>query len=156
LCGRFPTTLIRLSTKLLAAATEPKSSMRNSHVLAVVCLLPLCGCSQLPAAPPRPRTSPSRAAAEAVALYATNHDGVLDLEELARSPLAGVGMGIDKDKSGTITADEIAEGIRAMQKSNTILLTTTPRFIFKGAPLAGAMVTLDPVPFLGPDYHAVT
>jgi EF hand len=130
--------------------------MRISDAILAACLLSLCSCTNRPAPPARPRVSPSQAAADAMSLYDANHDGVLDSAELDKSPLGGVRFLIDQDKSGTITAEEIAAAVRILQQSHTIMLPASPTFIYKGAPLEGASITLEPVSFLGADYHAMT
>jgi hypothetical protein len=86
-----------------------------------------------------------------------NQDGVLDISELMKSPTLRIAISeIDADKNGKVTSAEIANHIRSWQRSNEILLPASPRIIFKGAPLAGATVTLVPAPFLGTGYPNVS
>lgn len=49
-------------------------------------LLAIAGCSDQPAPPPRFQLNPQQAAHEAMKLYDTNGDGVLDVKELQASP----------------------------------------------------------------------
>ena len=127
--------------------------MHHDRWLIAASLLLFSGCSRGPAPPARPSVSPKGAASAAMLLYDVNHDGSLDISEIMKSPtLRTAATHIDADKNGTITATEIADYIRSWRRSNTILMAASPRFLFKGAPLVGATVTLEPAPFLGPDY----
>jgi hypothetical protein len=131
--------------------------MHHDRWLVAMSLMFLSGCSRSPAPPARPNVSPKGAASAAISLYDANHDGVLDMTEIMKSPaLQTAAAHIDADKNGTITAAEIADYIRSWRLSNTILMAASPRFLFKGAPLVGATVTLDPAPFLGPNYPNAT
>ena len=121
----------------------------------------LAGCSQTPSAPPLPKISARRAAAEAMTLYDTNQDGKIDADELKAPgcPLAAAMKTTDADHDGTITQEEIKTRIQKWQASTSRLMMISPTFYFNGKPLVGANVVLEPAEFLGiPDvsFTAVT
>ena len=127
------------------------------RLIFIASLLICIGCSQTPAPPPLPKVSPRKAANEAMALYDANDDGMINADELSRSPALQVAqLSIDVDNDGSITAREIATRVRAWRNSTARMMKANPSFYFQGEPLAGATVTLEPAPFLGPNYPTST
>ena len=116
-----------------------------------------CGCSGTPSAPPRQSVSPSAAAKAAIAQYDTNGDGKLDAQELQQSPplaamLATVKMH-DPSHGDYLTADDIAGRIKSWLRSDVIVAGGSVVVLLDGKPLAGATVTFEPEPWLGPSYR---
>jgi EF hand domain-containing protein len=98
-----------------------------------------------------PSISPSGAAAEAIAEYDTNHDGVISGAELDKCPALKRSLSrYDTNGDGKITADHIAAHIAMWQETNTALTQLGLLITLDGKPLAGATVTAEPEKFLGP------
>ncbi len=91
-------------------------------------------------------------------LYDTNGDGVLDVKELQASPpLMDLLQNLKAQPSGhpdTLTEADIAGRLEEWVKSSTTLLPAIPTVWLDGRPLAGATVTFEPEPFLGPSYRS--
>ncbi len=97
-----------------------------------------------------PSLSPSGAAAQALATYDTNKDGLLDATELQHCPaLLSALDELDKNKDGKLSADEIAAELEAMRDSKTGLLSVVCEVLLDGRPLVGATVRMVPEAFLG-------
>jgi hypothetical protein len=121
-------------------------------------LLAIIGCSDEPEPPPRFQLNPQQAAQEAMKLYDTNGDGVLDAKELQASPpLFDLLQNLKAQASGhpdTLTEADIAGRLEEWVKDPTTLVPAIPTVWLDGKPLAGANVTFEPEPFLGPSYHS--
>jgi EF hand len=104
-----------------------------------------------------PTFSPADAAAAALAEYDANKDGALDAKELEQCPplREALKRGLDKDKDGRVTADEIADRLRIYQEEG-MMSTCVVRVLLDGNPLPDATVTLTPEKFLGPSYKPAT
>lgn len=98
-----------------------------------------------------PAFSPAGAAAQAIALYDKNGDGLLDEKELERCPaLLEALPKIDTSGDKRLSADEIAERLKQIQEANIGIMTVTCKVVLDNQPLEGAMVRLIPEPFMGP------
>ena len=133
----------------------PHARYRCSLIFAaplVLAILGGCGVST----PPRitPDAPDSSAAAQAMELYDTDHDGLLDAKELEKAPgLRAALKQLDTNKDGKVSADEIQARIQQWQESKMGRLPLTCTVIHKGQRLVGAQVKLVPEPFLGSAYH---
>ena len=107
-----------------------------------------CGSSVPPRVVPD-RPDPS-AAAKAMELYDTNHDGFLDAKELEQVPgLKAASEQLDTKHEGKISEQEIADRIRGWADSRIGRMQVTCRVMHNGQPLAGAKVVFVPETFLG-------
>jgi hypothetical protein len=104
-----------------------------------------------------PSFSPADVGAAALAEYDTNKDGALDAKELEKCPALreAFKQGLDKNKDGRVTADEIADRMRIFQEEGW-MGSVFVEVSLDGKPLAGATVTLTPEKFLGPSFQPVT
>lgn len=126
----------------------PRGVVLAARWLLIGAFLVLLGCSGRRV--PMPAISADKAGQEALAQYDSNKDGVLDADELKRSPALSSGVkALDKNKDGRISAEEIAERIKAYQASQVGLMGLVVQVTLDGKPLAGATVTLVPEKFLG-------
>ncbi|MBY0527465.1 MAG: EF-hand domain-containing protein [Gemmataceae bacterium] len=102
-----------------------------------------------------PSLSPEDAAQSALAEYDTNKDGYLDGEELNRCPALKNSLAlIDKDGDGRLSADEIAQRIRAYRDTKVGLTAIVCEVTLDGDPLNEASVTFVPEKFLGSGFQA--
>ncbi|MGA2619937.1 MAG: hypothetical protein ABSF26_20165 [Thermoguttaceae bacterium] len=135
-------------------------SLRTLGWLGGLGLLCAWGCSNVPKAPPLPQVDAAKAAAAAMAQYDTNGDGKLDAKELGQSPalqsLLATVKKHDPSHGDWLTADDIAGRITSWLKGNTTVWGGVINVSMDGKPLEGAVVTLEPEPWLGPSYHAST
>jgi hypothetical protein len=100
-----------------------------------------------------PRLDPAEAARHALAEYDTNRDGVLDAAELERCPALKNSLSvIDRDGDGRLSADDIADRLRAYGENKVGLLAVTCQVTLDGQPLEGATVTFVPEKFMGPNF----
>lgn len=92
-----------------------------------------------------------------MARFDRNEDGQLDAEEIRNAPvLRRSYVQIDADQDGKITAAEIADRVQAWHDSTARMMKATATIYLGSEPLAGATVTLDPVPYLNPNYPTAT
>ena len=81
-----------------------------------------------------------------------------DVKELQASPpLMDLLQNLKAQPSGhpdTLTEADIAGRLEEWVKSSTTLLPAIPTVWLDGRPLAGATVTFEPEPFLGPSYRS--
>jgi hypothetical protein len=119
-------------------------------------LLVLTACSGLigcgGSTPPRiqPEAPDSSAASDAMDLYDANHDGFLDVEELAAAPgLKAAFKDIESKHGGRISKQDIADRIKSWADSRAGRVPLRLRVTHNGSPLAGAHVVLVPEKFLG-------
>jgi hypothetical protein len=130
---------------------------QTARLLTVTAALGLwCGgCSHEPPAPPRQKVDPKAAAQAAMEAYDADHNGVLDAQELEKSPpLKAALERMDTNHDGKLTFEEILARINAWLKSDTILMSALSVVTLDGKPLEDATVTFEPEPFLGPGYVA--
>jgi hypothetical protein len=104
-----------------------------------------------------PSFSPAAAAAAALAEYDANKDGALDAKELEQCPALHEAFrrGLDKNKDGRVTADEIVDRLRIYREEG-MMSTCVVQVVLDGNPLAGATVTLAPERFMGPSFKPAT
>lgn len=122
--------------------------------LAVLAVAASIGCSGGPRRIQPPAIDPETAAAEAVELYDTNGDSLLDQQELVRCPglLSNLGA-YDLDGSGTLSTEEIAERLAARGSKRVGLLSMQAEVRLNGRPLPGADITFLPEPYLGEEIQ---
>ena len=141
--------------KLDAQASGFDKNIKQLHSLArracvVACLLLILGCSsRLPTLKP-PKFDPESASAAAMEQYDENGDGKIDKDELKLAP--GINSSkeeIDGNNDGAITADELATLIqeRWLDAKGGIMRVAV-EVSYRGRPLHGATITLEPEPFL--------
>jgi hypothetical protein len=100
-----------------------------------------------------PSWSPAAAARDALALYDTNKDGVLDAAELEKCPVLKVNLSrYDANGDGKLSADEIAARLQVLRDSKIGRVAAPVVVTLNGRPLANAKVTFIPEPFLGPAF----
>ena len=104
-----------------------------------------------------PSFSPATIAAAALAEFDANKDGALDAKELEQCPSLqdAFRQGLDKDKDGRVTADEIEHRLRIYQQEGMMSFCGA-QVTLDGSPLGGATVTLTPEKFLGPSHKPAT
>jgi hypothetical protein len=104
-----------------------------------------------------PSFSPGNIAAAAMAEYDANKDGALDPKELEQCPglLEAFHRGLESNKDGRVTANEIEERLRIYQEEG-MMTTCVVQVLLDGNALAGAAVTLMPEKFLGSTYKPAT
>ena len=128
----------RVPSKPNLPIAAPVSSRCSLLLAACVALTFPAGCGV--STPPRilPDSPDSSAAARAVELYDTDHDGLLDATELEKAPgLKAALKQLDTNKDGKISADEIKARIAQWQESKMGRLPLTCTVTHKGQPLAG-------------------
>jgi len=121
--------------------------MRAAGALAVGGMV--AGCNPRPARIVAPKIDAPQAAAAAVAACDQDGDGQIALAEAARCPsLTAAFAKIDADRSGQLTAEEIAARIASWSASGIGITTQTFFVLLDGKPLAGGRVQLVPESFL--------
>jgi hypothetical protein len=129
-------------------------SARIKGLAATALVAALLGCT--PRAGGRieaPSLSPSDAAAQALATYDTNKDGLLDAKELEKCPaLLGALDELDKNKDKKLSPDEITAALQEMRDSKIGILSVDCQLLLDGRPLRGATVRLVPEAFLGSSF----
>jgi len=132
------------------------SFYRRAQCLAILCAV-LIGCSRGPAQFAAPEVDSQAAAGEAVKLYDANGDGALSKEELAQCPGVLSKLAIyDQDGGGSIDEQEILHQISALFKNGTGGTKLNCLITYKGKPLSGAIVVLEPEPYLGDGVQTAT
>ena len=126
--------------------------------LCLTALFPvLMGCSRGPARFDAPEVEPQAAAEEAIRLYDANSDGMLSKEELVKCPAVLSKLAVyDQDGSGSLTAVEISNQISTLFKNGTGGTKLNCLVTYKGRPLSGATVVLEPEPYLGDGIQTAT
>lgn len=122
----------------------------HKRVCFLFALIVLSGCTgQLPALKP-PKFDPKSAAAAAMQEYDANADGKLDKDEIKSAPgINFVREEIDGNGDATVTAEEIEAMIQERWLDQKTGITRVAVEIkYRGHPVDGATVTLEPEPFL--------
>lgn len=132
----------------------PMSDIRLAWLLAT---LVLTGCSRGPAAVPPPDIDPDDAAQQAIALYDANQDGALSKEELAKCPAMLSKLAVyDQNANGSLEEVEIAKRLTELLSAEIALTRLQCRVTFRGRPLRGATVSLEPEAYLGDEVKTAT
>jgi hypothetical protein len=120
-------------------------------------LASIAGCFSRPARVSPPKVDPAAAAAKAISKCDANNDGAISLEEASSAPSIRDGWrGLDADKNGRVTADEIESRIRAWVNSNVGITSVACSVQLDGRPLVGADVALEPEEFLDGEVKPAT
>jgi len=110
----------------------------------------LLGCGNSVPARVLPDRPDAAAASKAMELYDTNHDGLLDEQELDKAPgLKAAIKQVDTNQDGKISEQEIADRIKSWADSHIGRMQVTCRVTRNGEPLADAKVVFVPEKFLG-------
>ncbi|MCA9186505.1 MAG: hypothetical protein R3E01_12145 [Pirellulaceae bacterium] len=97
-----------------------------------------------------PEIDPAAAAAQALSRYDSNQDAQLDEAELKKSPGLQQGKSrYDTNNDGKLSAAEIESRIASWSTQQIAITSLSCTFIYKGAPLVGADVLMEPEPYLG-------
>jgi hypothetical protein len=136
-------------------SSVPPLRIRHRRPLSVlaVALVPwlaVVGCSGRPAAISPPDIDPDKLAAAAVEQYDQNGDAVIDGQELESAPsLRFSRERIDANRDGKILPDEIAQFAQQHWIDSPVGIVRVHCVVnFKGRPLDGATVTLEPENFM--------
>lgn len=104
-----------------------------------------------------PSIDAETAGKKAIELFDTNKDGKLSGKELDKCPGLKAALGtVDTDHQGEITAEMIAERIRAWQRSKLGRMSLSCTVLHKGKPLDAASVRFVPEEFLGENVKAAS
>ena len=128
--------------------------MVNWHQIAFALAVLIGGCSGGPDRVKPPKIDPNSAAAQAMELYDTDHDGKLSEKELAKCPgvLATLaGYDINHDKS--IDVEELQSHLANLLSGNVGATQLSCTIIFAGQPLPGAKVLFEPESYLGSEIQ---
>jgi hypothetical protein len=94
---------------------------------------------------------------KAFADYDSNHDGMLDAQELERCPSLKSALGrIDKNNDKRINREELQEEFTTYEKSRVGLMEIVLRVMQDEKPVAGATIELEPEKFMGPKISPAT
>lgn len=121
-------------------------------VIVALCTLivGVSGCSNQSAGPSRTSYRPSNAGSQAIQQYDADGSRELDSDELDACPALRVALDrVDRNGSGTISADEISKRLEYFETAPTIILSGSLIVALDGRPLEGATVTFEPEPFMG-------
>jgi hypothetical protein len=107
-------------------------------------------CARGPAAVNQPGIDADDAGSQAMEIYDTNRDGKVAGDELEKAPSLKAALSrLDANNDKAVSADEVAERIRAWQQSGHGLLSFGFTVTLNGRPLTDATVTFEPEQFLG-------
>ena len=122
--------------------------------LAIVALIFLIGCSST-SAPPE-RYDAAKSAQLAFETYDVNKDGTLSAQELKQSPALESAMNrLDKDNSGSVSAEEISQRIQAYE-SQSNFVGVMVQLKSGRHPVEMATVTFEPESFMGANFQSFT
>jgi hypothetical protein len=118
---------------------------RLSHTALVCALAAGCGGPTGPSTVPAPAYDDDAMAREALRLYDQNRDGMIDRSEASGCPGLRLAFdGIDTNRDGRLTSDELKARFAAYRTSGTI--TSPATVTLNGNLLAGATVKFTPDP----------
>jgi hypothetical protein len=113
------------------------------------CWIVVAGCDNGAKRLSPPKVSPLTAAANAMTMYDTNHDGKISGDELEKcASLKAIA------KNGEVTAEMISAQISEWQKGNIGRVSVSVRILHNGQPLANASVKVVPEKFMGADIQS--
>jgi len=124
-----------------------------------VCLgvLAGAGCSQTPPRVAAPAINPTAAGQLAIEQYDTDGDGLIQGDELNKAPpLKSALENLDTNQDGGVSAEEIAERVKAWQQTKVGVVSLSCTVTHRGQPLQGATVKFVPEKFLGDEIQAAT
>ena len=97
-----------------------------------------------------PSFDPENAATKAMTQYDANRDGFLDAEELDKCPaLKNALKQLDTDGDGRLSREELLHRLQQFKKTDVGVFSTTVKVRMDGEPLVGALVEMEPEPFMG-------
>ena len=118
------------------------------------------GCSaKVPDRVPAPAIDPAGSAAKAMAMYDTNHDGVISGDELNKCPAIKNALKQFSTGDGKVTAETITAELQNIKDSKVGIMSVVVHVKLDGADLDGATVLFDPEPFMAGSIaqaHGVT
>lgn len=140
---------------------RPVHADRRRRCVAAVLLalgaLPLCSCGGGPSPVRPPSIDASSAGEEAIELCDANGDGTASGDELDKAPsLKSAMKRLDANGDGGIGADEVAARVEKWQEIGIGLMSFGFTVTLDGSPLADAVVTFEPEPFLGDEIKAAS
>jgi hypothetical protein len=129
--------------------------------LSIVCVslgvLAAGGCSQTPPRVPAPAIDPAAAGQLAIEKYDTDGDGLIRGDELNKAPgLKNALQNLDANQDGGVSAQEIAERVKAWQQTKVGTMSLSCTVTYRGHRLQGATVKFVPEEFLGDEIQTAT
>lgn len=115
------------------------------------------GCNRAPSRVNPPGIDADAAGKAAMDQYDANKDGKVAGEELQKAPSLNAAIGnLDKDGDKAVSAEEVTERIKAWQETRLGQTSLMVAVNYRGQPLDGAKVVLEPEPFLGAEIKPVS
>lgn len=133
---------------------------RPHSIAAITSLLPAAalvaaGCSKGPARVSPPSIDANTAAANAMAAYDRDGDGVISGRDLDAAPAIRAAMEtLDANKDGGVQETEIVQRIESWQANHAGITTASCTVTLDGRPLPGASIVFEPEAFLGDEVKA--
>jgi hypothetical protein len=110
----------------------------------------LVGCNRAPAGVAPPELDPQGSTDRAFSQYDANADQKLSRDELGECPgLVAAIQSLDRDRDGSVSADELKASLERFQQEGAGLVTISCLVTRGGRPLENAKVDLVPESFLG-------
>lgn len=126
-------------------------------LLAVLCVLPLAGCSSHPPRAKAPSWSPDAMAAAAVEQLDGSGDGLIDEREALAAPgLAEAFEVLDTDRDGQVSEEELSARLQLYDDLKTAVVRTSIEVRLDGRPLTYGFVKLIPESFQGDSLQVAT
>ncbi|MEO2045869.1 MAG: EF-hand domain-containing protein [Pirellulales bacterium] len=139
--------------KIIHTITPIAVTPQNLFALSLLALA--IGCSGMPGRVVPPGIDPEDAAEQAMEIYDTDGDGFVADSELDNAPgLKAAMKTLDTDGDEKVSEEEVAERIRAWQKTGVGITSINCKVLIKNLPLQGATVTFVPEVFLGDEIKA--
>jgi hypothetical protein len=130
---------------------------RLAFAIAGCLALAAWGCSShSPDRVPAPDIDPSGAAAQAISMYDTNHDGAISGDELNKCPALKTSIKLFSAGDGKATAETITAELEKVKASKVGIISLLAKVNMDGAKLDGATVLLEPEPFMGSSIAPAT
>lgn len=125
-------------------------SSRKSRLAVFALSLIAAGCSHEPSRVSAPNVDPDTAAAAALELYDSNHDGSLSKAELVKNPAVLLSFAAyDQNGDGAIGGDEFVARLSDLYGKRIGLTEVSSKVTYQGRPLKDAVVVFEPEPYLG-------
>ncbi len=130
---------------------------RCSAILIALALVVGVGCQRGPSRVYPPSIDAGDAGSGAMSQYDKDGDGKVAGDELANSPaLAYAVETIDTDGDRAVSAAEVAARVKKWQASRVGRMAFSCTVKFRGKPVEGATVTIEPEKYLGDEIQAAT